>query len=590
MTILRLTLLGIFILIFNITQAVQPPLPPDQAFQFNAVAKDYQTIVLNWQIAPGYYLYKDKFRITAIKPKGIELIPPVLPLGAITKNIPSVGQLSVYKNNIYIIQPILNSKLSCITLRVHYQGCSSQGFCYPPVDRAVTLTMQKNFNTPTAGIPLDNSARPQLTPKKQATTSQSAIQRILTSTHYWQIILGFITFGILIAFTPCVLPMVPILSGIIVGQGKISHVRAFILSLSYVLGMAITYAVAGMLFGYLGGSLQAAFQRPWLILLFASIFIAMALSLFDLYTIQLPNKLRSRLALAGDHQKHGTIIGVFFMGVFSTLVLSPCVTPPLVAVLTFISQSGKIDLGGIALFSMGLGMGIPLLLIGSFGPKLLPKNGAWMITIKHFLGVMLLAVSISLIGRLLPTHITMLLWATLAMGYALNLLGIFKTHTNTTRKIIALLLLGYSSALIIGTIQGSTNPLKPISLSQASKSLTFTTVKTVDDVYRILANPSNQDKPVLLDFYADWCTACHEMENRTFNQPAIQQQLQHYVRLRADVTRNTLEDKLLEQHFGVVAPPTLILFDAHHQQLPDQTVVGFIEADKLSQRLSAIQK
>lgn len=567
------------------------PLPIDQAFQFSASTKDYQTIVLNWQIAPGYYLYRKQFKIHVVKPKGLKLPPPVLPLNFDAKNIPSVGTLNVYSGKLFIIQPVLSTKQGLITLHVHFQGCSSGGFCYPPVTKAVTVNMQGNYGEriqgTTVNTPIDTENIKPIQPISQ--TPQSRIEKLLTEQQGWQTVIGFFIFGLLIAFTPCVLPMVPILSGIIVGQGKISHGRSFILSLAYVLGMAITYAIAGMLFGYIGGSLQAAFQKPWLIVLFTVIFVAMALSLFDLYDIRLPAKLQNRLANAGNHQNHSKLIGVFLMGVFSTLVLSPCVTAPLVAVLAYISQSGNASIGGLALFSMGIGMGAPLLLIGAFGPKLLPHTGQWMVAIKHFLGVLLLAIAIWMLARIIPAHITMLLWGALAIGCGIGLgaLTTSQGHWQHTKKALGLVLFIYGIIIGIGTWFGNTDPFNPLQQGPTSSTqqLTFTTVKSIDDVYNQLKRKENQGRPVLLDFYAKWCVACHEMEHRTFNQPKVTEALKNYVLLRADITHNDMTDKLLMQHFHVVAPPTILLFNHQHQLMKQHTIIGFVNANTLLKRL-----
>lgn len=574
-----------------ITHAAQP-LPIDQAFNFSASTKDYQTIVLRWQIAPGYYLYRKQFKISVIKPTGLKLPPPVLPLNFDAKKIPSVGTINVYSGNIFIIQPVLSTKQELVTLHVHYQGCSSGGFCYPPVTKAVTVNMQSGYGKKTQGVNVNTPINTEDIQAHQPTTQppQSRIEKLLTQQRGWQTIIGFFIFGMLIAFTPCVLPMVPILSGIIVGQGKISHTRSFLLSLAYVLGMAITYAIAGVLFGYIGGSLQAAFQKPWLIILFTLIFIAMALSLFDLYDIRLPASLQSKLAKAGQHQNHSKLIGVFLMGVFSTLVLSPCVTAPLVAVLAYISQSGNAGIGGIALFSMGLGMGAPLLLIGAFGPKLLPHTGQWMIAIKHFLGVLLLAIAIWMLARLLPPQIIMLLWAALIIGCGISLgaLTTSQGHWQHTKKAIGIILFIYGIIIGIGAWFGNTDPLQPLQQGPAATNnakLKFTTVKSIDDVYAQLKRKKNKGRPVLLDFYAKWCVACHEMDRRTFNQPKTIEALKNYVLLRADITKNDMTDKLLMQHFHVVAPPTIIFYNAKHQQAK-QAIVGFVDADTLLKRLS----
>ena len=350
-TALSLLILTFFSLVSFAHTTPQQPLSVNQAFRFTATAKDYQTAILQWQIAPGYYLYRDRFKIRALKPEAMRLAQPILPFNSIEKSFPPLGQFAVYNKNIYIIQPIINSNKESITLQVSYQGCSKNGYCYPPTSKVVTINLSNHYMLPVKGVAMD-VALPTVT-----ANPQHKIITILSTKNWWHIIVGFFIFGVLISFTPCVLPMIPILSSIIVGQGNLSHKRSFILSLLYVLGMAVTYAIAGVLFGFIGHSIQADFQQPWLISIFAAIFVAMALSLFGIYNLQLPETWRSKLAMLSNHQKRGTIIGVILMGVFSTLILSPCVTPPLVGVLAYISQSGNATLGGVALFIMGYILG-----------------------------------------------------------------------------------------------------------------------------------------------------------------------------------------------------------------------------------------
>lgn len=570
-------LFALITLCVSVLAQAQQPLPLDQAFQFSASAKDSQTILLNWQIAPGYYLYQDAFKITAAKPAQLSLPAPILPIHAINKSIPAVGTKKVYNGRITLAQPVLSSPEPIITLHVHYQGCSQYGFCYPPVTQAVTINLASQFNKPIHGVMVQSGEPSRLSQP----ASIDHIERKLLSHQGWHTWLAFLVFGLLIAFTPCVLPMIPILSSIIIGQKKPSHARAFLLSFAYVLGMAITYALAGILFGHLGHSLQASLQQPWIIIVFAGIFVAMACSLFGLYTIQLPSRLQNRLAQFTQHPHH-SVIGALIMGVLSTLVLSPCVTPPLVAVLTFISQTGNATIGGLALFSMGLGMGLPLLLIGGFGPRLLPQTGRWMVTIKQVLGMMLLAMAVWMLSRIMPDHITMLAWALLALGtgVALGALNNAATWLGYLQKALGLIALAYGIVLLIGAWQGQTNPLQPLRRITTHNDLLFKRITRPDDVYQALKTHPN--KPVLLDFYAKWCVSCQEMDARTFSDPRVRQTLQSYTLLRADITKNTHQDQLLMQHFHVVAPPTLIVLDTTH---PPKTIVGFVTARELLRHL-----
>lgn len=560
------------------------PLDLDQAFKFTAMAKDYQTAVLQWQIAPGYYLYRDRFKIRAIQAGNMELAPPILPYNYTEKAFPPLGKFAVYKGDIYIIQPILNSNHESITLQVSYQGCSQDGFCYPPTSKVVTLNLSDSFMQPTQGVDMD------VAPATNETTNtiqskinpQDKITQLFSTKNWWAIVIGFFIFGVLISLTPCVLPMIPILSGIIVGQGKISHSRSFVLSLCYVLGMAVTYATAGVLFGYIGSNIQADFQQPWLISIFVAIFVLMALSLFGLFELQLPASLRNKFANFSTHQQHGTLISVVLMGVFSTLVLSPCVTPPLVGVLAYISQTGNAAIGGIALFIMGIGMGLPLLLIGAFGPKLLPHTGKWMVAIKNFMGVLMLAVAIWMLARIIPDWVTLLLWGALVIGCGVSLgaLSSSQGHWNHVRKAIGILLFVYGIVLVIGGSIGNTNPLKPLANQTPAQttSLPFIKVTSVQDVYHELNLPQHKNKPVMLDFYADWCIACKELEAGAFSDPHVKALLKNTVLLQADVTRNDMNAKNLQQHFGVVAPPTILFFNAQHREIKSARIVGALSA------------
>lgn len=566
--------LTVMILLTSVLAHATQPLPIDQAFTFTATAKDYQTAILQWKIADGYYLYRDHFSIRAINSNDMTLAQPILPPNYVEKIIPTLGQFAVYKQSMYIIQPIFNSTHKSITLEVHYQGCSLQGFCYPPVSKHVCINLANDYLIPSQ--PFE--------PTYQVTsTSQNKIQQLLSSHNTWEIVLSFFILGVLISLTPCVLPMIPILSSIIVGQEKKSQRRSFMLSLSYVLGMALTYAIAGVITVLIGINLQTTFQQPWLIIVFALIFVAMALSLFDLYQLQLPLAWRTTLARVTDHQKHGSLLGTALIGILSTLILSPCVTPPLIVALTYISQSKEIMTGGLALFMMGLGQGLPLLFIGVFGATLLPKAGKWMILIKNMMGLMMLAVAIWMLSRILPSTIILLLWALLIMGCSL-FFGTFSTSINLHQhinKAIGLVL--FVAGIVLAT---HTLLVKKFDTTPSSH---FIPVKNSQDLYKKLNASNALNKPVLLDFYANWCVSCKEMDIFTFDNPQVQAALKNTVLLRADVTRNDTNDQALERQFGVIAPPTIIFFDKNHREIPEAQIVGNMSAAAFLNRLSHIQ-
>lgn len=578
------------LLAFSKTNALTPPLPVDQAFQLFATAANNETIIVRFKIAKGYYLYRHRMHFAVIKPHGVHLGQPLLPIGIVKKNS-EIGDYEVYANNLTIPIPVIAPKKPDILLQVHYQGCAQSGFCYPPSVKIVPIDLSGDYNIYKNAIAIDVSPNESTTP----TSPQDKIHLLFENDNFWLFILSFLGIGFLISLTPCVLPMIPILSGIILGQGKISTSRSLILSLAYVLGMAITYAMVGIIFGVIGENLQAAFQKPLIISVLSLIFVFMALSLFGFYTLQLPEKWRHSFAQAGEHQKHGTLIGTFFMGCLSTLVLSPCVTPALVGVLGYISHTGNAVLGGVALFTLSIGMGIPLLIIGATSAKYLPKSGPWMNAIKSVLGIMLLGVAIWMLARILPGPITLLLWGILAIGTALYL-GALKSATSLLTRLLkglGLAIFIYGIILIIGAAAGNSNPLKPISLAAFShtthiNSLKFIRVKTISDIKKQLDIAHRENKPVLLDFYADWCIACKAMDRQTFSNPAVVKQLKNFILLRADVTKNDIENKTLERHFQVIAPPTLLFFNIDKKEIHSGRIVGEMNARTFLKHLKTI--
>lgn len=579
----KITLIFLLICIWTISAFAIEPLPIDQAFQFTATAKNYQMILLRWDIAPDNYLYQKDFHFEVVKPNGVTLGNPLFPSDTQPLKT-TLGTFDVYSGSLVIPVPIINATEKNIVVQVRYQGCSKAGYCYPPTTKNVLIDLAGNYGVFTPGV-TDTT----ISPPETTTSSPSAkITTLLTDHSDAMIILGFLGFGILLSFTPCVLPMIPILSSMIVGREKMTHWHSFLLSLFYVLGMAIMYAFAGILFGVLGNNIQVFFQKPWIIFCFSLLFVAMALSLFGLYTIQLPEKFRSKIASTSHHQKSGTYFGAAVMGVLSTLILSPCVTPPLVAVLGFVSQTGNALLGGSALFAMGMGMGMPLLLIGAIGPRVLPKSGVWMNTLKNMMGIMMLAVAIFMLERILPGLLTMLLWAGLCFGTALYLgaLSTAETRWMLIKKSIGLLFFVYGVLLIVGAYHGNTNPLgvlkAPAEQCQAD-SLRFQPVHSVSDIQAALQSAG--DKPVLLDFSADWCIACKELNAETFENHAVKAELAHFVLLRVDVTKNSMENQLVEKHYGVVAPPTLLFFK-NGVEMPNSRIVGYLASNDFLRHLN----
>ena len=589
-------LLLLFSLCVNAQNAIDTPnpnepIPVDQAFQFSAAARDYQTILAKWKIEPGYYLYRERFHFRALKPEGARLGQPLLPKG-IDKTAPDIGTYEVYKDSLIMPIPVIKPQNKMIILEVNYQGCSQAGYCYPPTTKVVPVDLSKNYGQFISGYSVDVPATKTAAP---TTGGINKIGKLLTGHSLLTLIISFLGIGILISLTPCCLPMIPILSGIIIGQRKITHMHSFLLSLAYVLGMAITYAIAGVLFGFLGGSVQAALQEPWIIVFLSLIFIAMAISLFGYYDLQLPKKIRQRFTEVSEHQKRGTYVGVALMGMFSTLILSPCVTAPLVGVLSYISQTGNATTGGIALFIMGIGMGAPLLVIGAFGTKVLPKPGPWMNGVKYTMGIIMLAVAVWTLQRILPADISILLWAALAIGTAIYM-GALSTATSKwimIRKALGLIIFIYGIMLVIGALTGNTNPLRPVNLTQSRDDRSdniphFIHVKSIADVNKELERAKKLRKLVMLDFYADWCISCKEMDHFTFSNAFVKKRLKQFVLLRANVTKNDAMDKALERHFRVVAPPTILFFDKDGNEIKHSRIIGEMGAEAFLKHINTV--
>ena len=576
----KLCVLGLFLLLSSSNVLAAQPLPIEKAFAFSAQLGANNIILLHWDIAKKYHLYRDRFHFKLIAPNTAKLIPVTMPPGEL-KQDQILGKYQAYENQVTVPVTVKNAGTNNVILDVSYQGCSEEGFCYPPTTHAITAnfsmqTIQTNVNAVPVSIVHEEP---------------TGIRSLLASQHYFLMILGFFIFGLLLSFTPCVLPMIPILSGIIVGQEHhVKKGKAFRLSLVYVLSMSFTYAIAGMLIGYLGGTVQAVMQKPWVIILFSMIFVLMALSMFGLYNLEPPKKLEAFLASVSAHQEKGHYLGVAIMGCLGTLIVSPCVTPALVAALGYVTQTGDYLLGGSALFATGLGMGVPLLLIGTY-TKLLPRTGHWMVTVKTILGILLLAVAIFMLSRVLSANIIMALWAILTTGSAIYL-GIStiasKSKWTLLKHFAGLLLFIYGTLLIIGTFMGNTDPLKPLVKIQHDSALSFQSIKNVTELEQALASAKNQHKPVLLDYYADWCVACKDMEKTTFSNAEVKTALKNFVLLRADITANDLAAKVLLKQNQVIAPPTILFFSSTGKRIPNTRIVGEIGPKDFLQHLQKI--
>ena len=582
-------LLLILMLFFSVAYAdsAPEPLAADKAFVVSATVDDESRLVLHWQIAPNYLLYKDKISLTTLADNHSQLGHVQLPAG-VQKQDEIHGVFQAYFNELTLTVP-LKTHDGRLSVAINYQGCSADGFCYAPITQYVQVDLsQMAANQP---IPLSEDLGVRL--QNGNLLQQDFATQLLQDKHYWVIALGFLLFGVLLSFTPCVLPMIPILSSIIVGYGKtISTRRAFTLSVSYVMGMSLSYALAGMLVALAGNHIQTALQQPWVIILFSLMFALLALSLFDWYELKLPNRLHKKIFSWSHHHEGGTLVGVFFMGALSTLVVSPCVSAPLVGVLAYIGNSGNVILGGLALMALGIGMGIPLILIGTSAGKFLPKSGAWMVRVKHFFGLLMFGVAIWMLARVLPGAIILFLWAVLAFASAL-----FVRHLRFSRKVwrhmhhgVAAAVLVYAFVLLGGAFYGQTDPMYLVnqltSANPIENSNLFIAVKDMQELDTQLAAAKQDNKPVLLDFYADWCASCVYMDKHVFNHDEITTALKNYVVLRIDVTKNDIFDRTVLARFKVVAPPTMLFFKGDGEENHAQTIVGEVNAYEFLANLS----
>jgi thioredoxin:protein disulfide reductase len=554
-------------------------LPADQAFVFSASSPSPDRVVLRWDIADDYYLYRDKVKIQALD-SGVQLGTPRMPPGE-TKHDEYFGEQVVYHSDMQADVPVVAAAGTReVPLEVVYQGCADAGLCYPPIHKRITVKLA-SASAGTAAAPAAGAFR----------SEQDSLADVILGDSLLKAILKFFGYGLLLALTPCVWPMVPILSGIIVGAGAgqpVSRGRAFSLSLAYVLGMALTYTIAGAAFAAAGQQAQAFFQKPWIIVGFAGLFVWLALGMFGLFTLQMPAAIQSRIASLSNQQKQGTLVGTAIMGALSSLIVTACVAPPLIAALAVISQSGDVMRGGAALFALSLGMGAPLLLVGASAGQFLPKAGPWMDAVKNAFGVLMLGVAIWILGRVLPGPVTLGLWAVLAFvtGYCLLTMGDRDLRKGTTavRRGCGLLALVYGVILLVGALSGRTDPLQPLAgfgrasngaAASAEAGIGFKRIKSTADLEREVAAAKAAGRPVMLDFYADWCVSCKEMEKLTFTDAAVRAELARAVLLQADVTANDADDQALLQRFGILGPPTIVFFGADGLERPDYRVVGF---------------
>lgn len=550
-------------------------LPPEQAFNFSYEVKKADRLHLSWDIADGYYLYRNKFKIISLTP-GIQAGEPVFPASE-TKQDVFFGKVAVFRGHLELEIPLQRdgSNADKLILDVHYQGCADVGVCYMPMQQTISFDLpDEPFNRKASAAKADNAV--------PFMSEQNRIAASLQSGSVWFIALSFLGFGILLAFTPCVFPMLPILSGIIAGQGSSLNTRwAFWLSFSYVLASALTYTVFGVLAGLFGSNLQALFQEPWVIGVFSGLFVLLALSMFGGLHFQVPVFIQNRIMALSSRQHGGKLLGAVAMGVFSALAIGPCVTAPLTGALIYIGQTGDAYLGGLALFALGLGMGLPLLVIGTYAGKWLPKAGVWMNVTKSIFGIGLLAVAVWLLGRIVSPTLTLVLWSLLVSFPVLLLIA------KKRWKGAGLLAGAYGVFLWVGISTNQADSIKPLLCSvavackeQLSLTLKFKRIGTVQELQQSLAEAHANKQWLMLDFYADWCTACTEMALSTFADAGVRAALSQVVLVQADVTQNSPADQALLRQLKLIGPPAILFFGPDKQERSAYRVVGFLEADK----------
>lgn len=545
-------------------------LTPDQAFKLALSPQNTRLIKAQFTIAPGHYLYRDRIQF---KSPHASIEKTYFPPGEIKKD-PNFGETEVFHQSFVadIALKDLADGRDTITLEATYQGCSEKGLCYSPIHKSFEIAL-----TDTADIANNLQSN-----DDQATT-------LLKGGKLWLIVIGFFGFGLLLALTPCVLPMIPILSGIIVGDKKAHHhdtsrLHSFNLSLAYVFGMSLSYSLAGIAAGLSGQLLSNALQSPWMLGVTAIIFVFLAFSMFGFYELRLPSAIENRMVSVANGIKGGQFIGVFTMGALSALIVSPCVAAPLAGALIYISQTHDVVLGGIALFALSIGMGFPLLLIGASAGHILPKAGGWMTTVRNFFGVLMLGVAIYLISPVIPANLQMLLWAALLIipSMYLHALDPLPPEAETGSRLLkglGIMLLTLGLTLIVGAASGAKSPWQPLSglvanpANSSNSSLNFKRIHSIGELEEHVKNA--QGKVVMLDFYADWCVACKELETFTFNDPAVKKALQNAVLLQADVTANAPEEVALLNKFKLFGPPGIVFFNKSGHEVAALKVIGY---------------
>lgn len=586
-------------------------LPPEKAFRFAARQVDPQTIEVRFDVAEGYYLYRERLSVAARPTEGVRLGQMDLPAGKVKFDETFGKDMETYRDTLMFKVPVLEAPAGPWSLVVTSQGCADQGLCYPPMESVLRVAAGgtggaagtgqatgAGSGATVIGGRADSNMRTTPIPAASGTTATQGkliddsdrIAGVLAGRNTAAIMVVFFGLGLLLTFTPCVLPMVPILSAIVVGE-HVTRGRALLVSLAYVAGMAVVYTSVGVAAGLLGEGLAAMLQTPWVLGLFAALMVALALSMFGVYELQMPQRWQTRLTASSNRRARGQFAGALAMGAVSALIVGPCVTAPLAGALAYIAQTGDAWTGGAALFAMAIGMGVPLVLVGVGAGNLLPRAGVWMEATKRVFGFLLLGVAIWMVSPAIPGWSAMLAWAALLLVGSVFLRafdGIGTTPSMPARvaKGFGLLAALAGAILLVGLASGGRDPLQPLShLARGERTpgaiaeVHFEPVRSVAELDARIARASAAGKPVLLDFYADWCVSCKEMERFTFTDAAVRDRMAEFVLLQADVTRNNADDKALLKRFGLFGPPGIILFGEDGRELPVR-VIGFQAADR----------
>ncbi|MFZ6638145.1 protein-disulfide reductase DsbD [Undibacterium sp. TC4M20W] len=583
-----LVLALLFTSLFSHFASAEDFLDPEVAFKVSAKMAEPGVAEVTFTIADGYYLYRERFKFSSDDAKLGDI---VMPAGKVKFDETFQKEVETYRHSLVVRIPI--QAAADFTLKIGRQGCADGGLCYPPLETPVKLQVAGASAASTqsaANVSTDSAVNAGTESNIKATESShdeetSSISAALKSGRLVLILPLFLLLGLGLSFTPCVLPMVPILSFIIVGEGTgIKRSRGFLLSLCYALGMALVYTALGIAAGLVGEGLSATLQNPWVLGAFALLMVILSLSMFNVYQLQVPAALQTKLTQASEGQRNGKLVGVFFMGAISALIVGPCVAAPLAGALVYISQTRDVVVGGSALFAMAMGMSVPLLLVGISAGSLLPRAGMWMESIKRFFGVLMLAMALWMISPVIPVWSQMLGWAILLIAYASYQL--FFQRSGMFAKAVSVIFFFLGAVQLVGVATGGRDVFSPVAhlYGGSTEHVKFTRIRSIAELDAAVAQ--SKGKTVMLDFYADWCVSCKEMEKLTFPEAKVKARLDNMLLLQADVTANNADDKALLKRFGLFGPPGIIFFDAQGKEISGQRVIGYQNADKFLQSLN----